>query len=172
MLELLDKLDDIAKCAAGPTAIALPPRIDVERRPRIVVKRTEPFERRADRAQIEVTADDIDDVVGFLDALGQGYPIFPQRAPQGSVRSDDRKKCRATDHGSLSAAWAIFSIGTRHTPRVGPIHGSGTRFHGRPCPAGKVDVNCRIAQLVVSPSRIVVRAAKTVKRGKSDGVTG
>src|SRR5437870_4083565 len=74
----LNKIDDIALFIAGPTPIALPARIDVERRAVVVVERTEAFEGGPDGAQRHVAADDIDNVVGLLDLLDQGYPVFRQ----------------------------------------------------------------------------------------------
>ena len=44
----------------------------------IVVKRTEAFVDWSGLAQRDVFADDVDDVVGFLDALFQGCAVFAQ----------------------------------------------------------------------------------------------
>src|SRR5262245_25995130 len=167
MVELLNKLDDIAKCAASPRAIALPPRIDVKRRPGIVVEGTEPLERRAGRAQIDVAADDIDDVVGFLDALGQGYPIFRQRAPLDSVRSVADRKCNSQAHRGRPMDCFVLSIGKRRIHALAPILGSGTKVPYGILPSRENRFLLHgCANPSSSTSRIVVRPAKSVKRGR------
>src|SRR5262245_6198402 len=112
MLELLDKFDDIAIRATCPAFVALAARIDVERRLVIVMKRADAFEGGADGAQIDVAADDIDDVIGFLDALGQGYPIFRQRAPLGRIHPMELNQSMTQAHEGRPVAIAS-SIGMR-----------------------------------------------------------
>ena len=81
MLDFLNKTEHVAVFITGPAAEGLSARIDVERRIVIVVKRTEPLMDGAGLAQRDVFADDVDDVVGFLDAVFQGCPVFRQGTP-------------------------------------------------------------------------------------------
>src|ERR1700720_4695695 len=83
MHELLNKLDDIAVLITGPTTVTLAPRIDVKGRAVIVVEGANTLEGRSGRAQRDVTANDIDDVVGLFNLLCQGYPIIGQVALGG-----------------------------------------------------------------------------------------
>src|SRR6185437_12393126 len=62
LLHFLHEGDDVAVLAAGPTAVALAARIDVERRARIAVERAKGFECWAGRFERNVTADHGDDV--------------------------------------------------------------------------------------------------------------
>jgi hypothetical protein len=55
------------------------------------VERTEPFEGLAGLPEGDVAADDIDDVVGLLDLLDQGYPIVWQGLTGGRSRCKKRK---------------------------------------------------------------------------------
>lgn len=78
---LLNETYDIAVFSANPAPIALAARIDVERGMVVVVKGTEPLEGGTDGAQGHIAANHIDNVVGILDLLDQGYPIVRQGAP-------------------------------------------------------------------------------------------
>lgn len=71
---LLDERENIAAFAARPTFVTLPARIDRQRRIRVVMEGAKGLELRPGRAQRQVSADDIDNVVGFPDP-------FPQRGP-------------------------------------------------------------------------------------------
>jgi hypothetical protein len=51
----------------------------------IVVERTEAFELLAGRVQSDIRADDVDNVVGFLDPFGQASPIVRQKTPVGRM---------------------------------------------------------------------------------------
>jgi hypothetical protein len=77
-LELLNKLDDVAVFITGPTAVALAARIDVKGGAAVVVEGAEALEGLAGRPEGDVAADDVHDVVGFLDLLDQDYPIVWQ----------------------------------------------------------------------------------------------
>ncbi len=56
----------------------------------VVVERTKPLEGWARGTQVHIGADDIDDIVGFLDLLDQGYPFIGQGAP--ACRRDKRNR--------------------------------------------------------------------------------
>ena len=79
----LNKAEDVAVFTTGPAAIALAAGIDVKRGAVIVVEGTEAFELFAGRVQSDIGADDIDNVVGFLDPFGQASPIVRQKTPVG-----------------------------------------------------------------------------------------
>src|SRR5688500_7125389 len=81
MLELLNKADHIAMFIAGPTPIALPAGVDVEGGTVVIVEGANAFEGGAGRAQGNVTAYNVDNVVGFFHPLFQGYAIFRQGTP-------------------------------------------------------------------------------------------
>lgn len=75
---LLNELNDIAVFSARPASVALSARIDVEGGTVVVMEGTTPFERLSRGAQVHITTDDIDNVIGFFDLLDQGYPIVGQ----------------------------------------------------------------------------------------------
>ena len=75
MLELLHKVDDIAKLATSPAPIALPPRIDVERRLLVVVEGTQALEGGTRRTQGDIGANDGDDVAGLLHLILESDPV-------------------------------------------------------------------------------------------------
>ena len=77
----LNEIEDIAAFVARPAPVALAARIDIERRTVVVVERTKAFEGLTDLTQVDVSADDIDDVIGTLYLLSQGSPFVGQRAP-------------------------------------------------------------------------------------------
>src|SRR5437660_352248 len=81
MHEFLNKVDDIAVFIAGPTTVTLAPGVDIERWTVVIMKGTNALENRSGRAQRDVAAHDIDDVVSLFHPLFQGYPIVRQRAP-------------------------------------------------------------------------------------------
>src|SRR5205814_231170 len=64
---LLNKDDDIATFATTPAAIALPPRIDIERRTMIVVEGAQSLVRGTNLTQRDVVANHVDNVVGLFD---------------------------------------------------------------------------------------------------------
>ena len=76
---------DIAVFSARPAPIVLKLRIDVEGGAVIVMERTQAFELLADGVQGDLCADDVDNVVGFLDPLGQASPIVRQKTPVGRI---------------------------------------------------------------------------------------
>ena len=78
---------DIAVFSARPAPIVLKLRIDVEGRAVIVMERTQAFELLAGGVQGDICADDVDNVVGFLDPLGQASPIVRQKTPVGRKES-------------------------------------------------------------------------------------
>ena len=78
---------DIAVFSARPAPIVLKLRIDVEGGAVIVMERTQAFEFLAGRVQGDICADDVDNVVGFLDPLGQASPIVRQKTPVGRKES-------------------------------------------------------------------------------------
>ncbi len=53
----------------------------------IVMERTQAFELLAGGVQGDIGADDVDNVVGFLDPLGQASPIVRQKTPVGRKES-------------------------------------------------------------------------------------
>ena len=53
----------------------------------IVMERTKAFELLARGVQGDICADDVDNVVGFLDPLGQASPIVRQKTPVGRKES-------------------------------------------------------------------------------------
>jgi len=63
------KTDDIAIFAAGPTAVALATWIDIEGGTTVIVERAESFVNLASLPQSQISPNDIDDVIGGLDAL-------------------------------------------------------------------------------------------------------
>ncbi len=75
MLVLHHKAENIAIFATGPTTVALAARVDVERWFFVVVKRAQTLESGPDGTQRNIAADDIDDVVRFLDLLLQGISV-------------------------------------------------------------------------------------------------
>src|SRR5205085_3015189 len=91
MLEFHHKVENVAIFATSPTTEPLPPRIDIERRPFVVVKRAQALERRADGTQRNIAADDVDDVVGFLDLLLQGVTVVVHEALVGLARSEEAR---------------------------------------------------------------------------------
>ena len=78
---------DVAVFSARPAAIVLKLRVNVEGGAVIVVEGTEAFELFAGRVQSDIGADDVDNVVGFLDPLGQASPIVRQKTPVGRKES-------------------------------------------------------------------------------------
>jgi hypothetical protein len=76
------------------------------------VERAEAFESGADAAQRQVGADDIDDVVGLLDPLFQGVPIFAHGAPADETRQTSRQHSEALRGGAgIVHASRMNSIG-------------------------------------------------------------
>src|SRR4051812_25964244 len=67
--------------ATRPAAITLAARVDIHGGAMIVMKRADALERGAHGAQLEIAADDIDDVVCFFDLLLQCCPIVSHGAP-------------------------------------------------------------------------------------------
>ena len=80
---LLDKSYDIAEFSTRPAPVALPAWIDIEGRPAVVMERAQTLIGSARRTQGDITANHIDDVVGFFDLLDQGYPVARQGPPKG-----------------------------------------------------------------------------------------
>ena len=76
---------DIAVFSARPAPVILKLRVDVKRRAMIVVERTKAFELFAGGAQSDIGANDVDNVVRFLDPLGQASPIVRQKTPVGRI---------------------------------------------------------------------------------------
>jgi hypothetical protein len=95
-LSLLNEPYDVAVFATRPTAKALTPRIDVQRRTTIIVKGTKPPEVGPRQLQRDIVPDDIDYVVGLFHLLylfrGQGY-------------SQDARKPNAQAKLVAGAAW-------------------------------------------------------------------
>src|SRR5262249_36133323 len=76
---LLNKTDDVAVFTTGPPGVAVAGRVDGEGGPRVVVEGAQALEGGAGRAQGNILADDIDDVVGLFYLLDpvvrQGPPV-------------------------------------------------------------------------------------------------
>jgi hypothetical protein len=95
LVMFLKEVKNVPKLAARPATIALPPWIDIEGRPMIVVERAKALIGRTDRAQSDIVADDVYDVVGLFNLFDQGCPIIRQKAPipngkQGVEEGDTR----------------------------------------------------------------------------------
>jgi hypothetical protein len=98
--------------AAGPTPVALTARINIKRGAVIVVEWAKGFESGADAAQVDVGADDIDDVVCLFDPLFQGVPIFAHGAPADETRQTSRPRCETRRGGAgFMHASRMISIG-------------------------------------------------------------
>ena len=69
----------------------------------VVVERAQAFEGGAGAAQIDVGADDIDDVVCLFDPLFQGVPIFAHSAPADETRQRPRRINASCGAGIVSA---------------------------------------------------------------------
>ena len=82
-IPFLNKADHIAELPAGPATVALPARIDVKGGAVVFVEGAQALEGLAGRAQGDVGADDINDVVGRLDLPNQVRPVVSQGAPAG-----------------------------------------------------------------------------------------
>ena len=78
-----DERDHIAGLAAGPAAVVLEGGINLKGRAVVVVERAETLEHFPLGLQRHIRADHGHDVAGFLDLLGQGYPVFRQGTPAG-----------------------------------------------------------------------------------------
>ena len=93
-LELLDKRQDVADFVARPAAVALAPRIDVEGGTVVVVEWTESLVRPAGRAERNVAAHDVNDVVGFFDlsdqVICQGPPASRECPESAERRRSER----------------------------------------------------------------------------------
>src|SRR5262245_33078251 len=110
---------------AGPAAVILPLGIgiDTERRPAIVVEGAKADVDFAGGAQTDVTADDIDNVVGFFDLLCECCPVVRQGPPAGPKHG---KLPRIVILGTLVASLLL----TASAPATGK-EGIGQGFHGR-----------------------------------------
>src|SRR5262249_22830337 len=86
-LVFLDKGDDVARFATGPTLEALAAGVHVEGGPVVVMKRAEALERWPRGAQRQVAANDVHDVVSLFDLLD---PIGRQRVTrvQGPAKKE------------------------------------------------------------------------------------
>ena len=96
----LNEIEDIAAFVARPAPVALTARINIERRTVVVVERTKAFEGLTDLTQVDVSANDIDDVVGTLYLLSQGSPFVGQRAPVQEWNELEQMK-RPTPQGAF-----------------------------------------------------------------------
>ena len=82
-LVVLNESKDVAVFSARPAPVILKLRVDVKRGAMIVMERTQALELLAGGAQSDIRANDVDNVVRFLDPLGQASPIVRQKTPVG-----------------------------------------------------------------------------------------
>ena len=107
MHEFLNKSDDIAVFITRPAFVILPLLIDSERGAVIVVEGTKSFEGSARRPQLDIVADDGDDVTRFLHLLGQGCPVFGQGTPTGKRPPDATRTEETRPHMDIGISPAI-----------------------------------------------------------------
>src|SRR5262249_5548583 len=99
----LDKADDIARLATGPTAVALAERVNVEAGSVVVGERAEALEGAAGGSQRNIGADNLDDVVGLFDLFD---PVVRQGPP-----GEEKQRLYIISH------WQDRAINGRTWPR-------------------------------------------------------
>jgi hypothetical protein len=104
-LVFLNKRDDITVFLARPASVALPARIDIERRAMVIVERAKPLKCGADGTQGDIAAHDINNVVGIFDLPNQASPVVSQKATR--VQDSPRNPANGLGGEVLSEAEPI-----------------------------------------------------------------